>query len=591
MSIMKERVRMQGPLFKKIDFDVDYIVSAIDQGTVGLPDIRRPFVWSAAKVRELFDSMYRGYPVGYFMLWAAYENSRHKQIGKDHGTDLPTSLIIDGQQRLTSLYTVMKGKPVLTKNFEEKLIKIAFHPLKEEFAVSTAAHQRSHEWIENISTLFSSASSSYTFIGQYIENLAKERELTEEEKGKIAGNIDRLMQLKKYPFSAIEISGDADEEDVADIFVRVNSQGQKLKQADFILTLISVFWEEGRENLESFCRDARTPNIKKATSYNYLFEPDPDHLLRVSVGYAFKRARLKYAYLVLRGKDLETKETTSERREEQFGIFKAAQEKSLNLQNWHDFLKIILNAGYKRSNMIASQTAIIYSYVFYLIGKYDFKVESSKLRKILSKWFFMSTLTYRYSSSAETQMEQDLANLRSLNTADEFVAHLETIIKSVLTNDYWKITLPQELITSSAASPIWKAYTASLNLLKVDVLFSTISVSDLLDPTKDANKSALEKHHLFPKKYLETIGIKGDRDRNQIANFAYIEWRDNLEILDDAPSEYIGDYVNDLDEDKRKEMYYYHALPEEWQTLEYFEFLKQRRQMMAQVIKDAFEKL
>ncbi len=178
-----------------------------------------------------------------------------------------------------------------------------------------------------------------------------------------------------------------------------------------------------------------------------------------------------------------------------------------------------------------------------------------------------------------------------MNTADEFVAHLETIIKSVLTNDYWKITLPQELITSSAASPIWKAYTASLNLLKVDVLFSTISVSDLLDPTKDANKSALEKHHLFPKKYLETIGIKGDRDRNQIANFAYIEWRDNLEILDDAPSEYIGDYVNDLDEGKRKEMYYYHALPEEWQTLEYFEFLKQRRQMMAQVIKDAFEKL
>ncbi len=582
---------MQGPLFKKIDFDVDYIVSAIDQGTVGLPDIQRPFVWSAAKVRELFDSMYRGYPVGYFMLWAAYENSRHKQIGKDHGTDLPTSLIIDGQQRLTSLYTVMKGKPVLTKNFEEKLIKIAFHPLKEEFAVSTAAHQRSHEWIENISTLFSSASSSYTFIGQYIEDLAKERELTEDEKGKIAGNIDRLMQLKKYPFSAIEISGDADEEDVADIFVRVNSQGQKLKQADFILTLISVFWEEGRENLESFCRDARTPNIKKPTSYNYLFEPDPDHLLRVSVGNAFKRARLKYAYLVLRGKDLETKETTSERREEQFEIFKAAQEKSLNLQNWHDFLKIILNAGYKRSNMIASQTAIIYSYVFYLIGKYDFKVESSKLRKILSKWFFMATLTYRYSSSAETQMEQDLANLRSLNTADEFVAHLETIIKSVLTNDYWKITLPQELITSSAASPIWKAYTASLNLLKVDVLFSTISVSDLLDPTKDANKSALEKHHLFPKKYLETIGIKGDRDRNQIANFAYIEWRDNLEILDDAPSEYIGDYVNDLDEGKRKEMYYYHALPEEWQTLEYFEFLKQRRQMMAQVIKDAFEKL
>ena len=141
---------MRGPLFKKIDFDVDYIVSAIDQGTVGLPDIQRPFVWSASKVRELFDSMYKGYPVGYFMLWAAYDAGKHKQIGQDHGTDLPTSLIINGQQRLTSLYTVMKGKPVLDKNFEEKSINIAFHPLKEEFAVSTVAHQRSHEWIENM---------------------------------------------------------------------------------------------------------------------------------------------------------------------------------------------------------------------------------------------------------------------------------------------------------------------------------------------------------------------------------------------------------------------------------------------------------
>ncbi|HEY9189261.1 MAG TPA: DUF262 domain-containing protein [Sulfurovum sp.] len=582
---------MHGPLFKKIDFDVDYIVSAIDQGTVGLPDIQRPFVWSSSKVRDLFDSMYRGYPVGYFMLWAAYDTTRQRQIGNEHGTDLSTSLIIDGQQRLTSLYTVMKGKPVFTDKFEEKLIKIAFHPLKEAFAVSTAAHQRSHEWIENISTLFSASTSSYTFIGQYIENLAKEKELTEEDKSTIARNIDRLMQLKKYPFSAIEISGDADEEDVADIFVRVNSQGQKLNQADFILTLISVFWEEGREHLESFCKNARIPNIKETTSYNYLFAPDPDHLLRVSIGYAFKRARLKYAYLVLRGKDLETKETSADLREKQFEIFKEAQEKSLNLQNWHDFLKIILNAGYKRSNMIVSYTAIIYTYVFYLIGKYDFKIESSLLRKILSKWFFMTTLTYRYSSSAETQMEQDLANLRSLKTADEFVAHLEQIIKSVLTNDYWSITLPQELVTSSPNSPIWKAYTASLNLLKADVLFSTLSVSDLLDPTKDANKSALERHHLFPKKYLETIGITDDRERNQIANFAYVEWRDNLDILDDAPSVYIGEYIDRLNEDKRKEIYYYHALPEQWHTLEYKEFLEQRRKMMAQVIKDAFEKL
>lgn len=581
---------MRGPLFKKIDFDADYIVSAIDQGTVGLPDIQRPFVWNNAKVRDLFDSMYRGYPVGYFMLWAAYDAGRYKQIGEEHGTDLPTTLIIDGQQRLTSLYAVMQGKPVLDKNFEKKHIRIAFHPLKQEFAVTTAAHERSYEWISDISVLFS-GKSSYSLIGEYIEKLSKEKELNEEEKSRISENIDQLIQLKKYPFSAIEISHETDEEDVADIFVRVNSKGQNLKQADFILTLISVFWEEGREELERFCREARIPNPKAKSPFNHLYEPSPDHLLRVSVGYAFKRARLKYAYLLLRGKDLETKETTPELREKQFALFKMAQEKVLDLQNWHDFLKIILNAGYKRSNLIVSQTAVMYTYVFYLIGKYDFGVESATLRRVLSRWFFMATLTYRYSSSAETKMEQDLADLRSLQSAEEFVDHLENVIGSVLTNDYWKVTLPQELVTSSSSSPIWKAYTASLVLLKANVLFSTLSMSDLLDPTSDANRLALEKHHLFPKKYLESIGITDDRNRNQIANYAYVEWRDNMEILDEAPAKYIGKYLERFSEDEIKDMYYYHALPEDWQDLDYFEFLKQRRQRMAKVIEDAFKKL
>ena len=415
--------------------------------------------------------------------------------------------------------------------------------------------------------------------------------MTEEEKSRISENIDQLIQLKKYPFSAIEISHETDEEDVADIFVRVNSKGQNLKQADFILTLISVFWEEGREELERFCREARVPNPKAKSPFNHLYEPSPDHLLRVSVGYAFKRARLKYAYLLLRGKDLETKETTPELREKQFSLFKMAQEKVLNLQNWHDFLKIILNVGYKRSNLIVSQTAVMYTYVFYLIGKYDFGVESATLRRVLSRWFFMVTLTYRYSSSAETKMEQDLADLRSLQSAEEFVDHLENVIGSVLTNDYWKVTLPQELVTSSSSSPIWKAYTASLVLLKANVLFSTLSLSDLLDPANDANRMALEKHHLFPKKYLESIGITDDRTRNQIANYAYVEWRDNMEILDEAPVKYIGKYLERFSEDEIEEMYYYHALPENWQDLEYFEFLKQRRQKMAQVIEDAFKKL
>ena len=100
---------MSNVLFQRVDADVNYLVSAVDQGTLGLPDLQRPFVWSTSKVRDLFDSMYRGYPVGYLMLWAnPVAPGAAKQIGTGgHGRDVPATLIIDGQQRLTSLYAAM----------------------------------------------------------------------------------------------------------------------------------------------------------------------------------------------------------------------------------------------------------------------------------------------------------------------------------------------------------------------------------------------------------------------------------------------------------------------------------------------------
>ena len=104
---------MPAPLIKPISCSVEWLVSDIDHGNLGLPDIQRPFVWSNAQVRDLFDSMFRGYPVGFLLFWAAPFNSGNRQIGSlGHGTDSPSLLIIDGQQRLTSLYAVMKGMPM-----------------------------------------------------------------------------------------------------------------------------------------------------------------------------------------------------------------------------------------------------------------------------------------------------------------------------------------------------------------------------------------------------------------------------------------------------------------------------------------------
>lgn len=246
--------------FKRVDYDLSGLLHYIDIGDIGLPDIQRPFVWSNAKVRDLFDSMYRGFPVGYLLFWenAAINGARQIGLG-DKQHNAPSRLIVDGQQRLTSLYAVFRGKQVLDADYKERAVEIAFRPRDGKFEVADAAIRRDPEWISNISELWCSKKSSRKLVNDFIERLSAKASLSDDEEEGIAHNLDRLFDLQKYPFTALEIAPSVEEEQVADIFVRINSEGVKLNQADFILTLLSVFWDEGRASLEAFCRSSRQP--------------------------------------------------------------------------------------------------------------------------------------------------------------------------------------------------------------------------------------------------------------------------------------------------------------------------------------------
>lgn len=578
-------------LFKEVSYTLAKLLQDIQMGEIGLPEIQRPFVWPNAKVRDLFDSMYKGFPVGYLLFWANGAGDGHRQIGADEKQKAPRLLIVDGQQRLTSLYAVIKGIPVLRDNYEEEAIQIAFNPITQRIEVSDAAIKKDPEFIPDISVIWSDTTDMFELAEEYLARLRQSRDVSADEQKQIRKAINNLDNIQNYPFTALEVSGSANEEQVAEIFVRVNSRGTPLNQADFILTLMSVFWDQGRKDLEHFCRDSRLPAKSGPSPYNHYMQPDPDHLLRVSIGFGFRRARLQHVYNILRGKDLETGEFSDERREQQFGILQAAQARVLDLQNWHDFLKAIRHAGYSGQGMIVSANSILYAYVFYLIGKYDFRVEPFELRSIIARWFFMSAMTARYSGSFESTMETDLSRLRDARNAQEFVSVLSQVISDVLTDDYWSITLPNELATSSARTPSLFAYYAALNLLTARVLFSKMLVPDLLDPTIKAKKAAVERHHLFPKEYLKTLDIQEIRDTNQIANFALIEWNDNIAISDDPPSAYYPKYASRFSSKELAEMRYWHALPQDWHTMDYKQFLGERRELIACVIKDGFARL
>tara|TARA_B100002003_G_C13990885_1_gene478818 strand:- start:227 stop:913 length:687 start_codon:yes stop_codon:yes gene_type:complete len=227
----------------------------------------------------------------------------------------------------------------------------------------------------------------------------------------------------------------------------------------------------------------------------------------------------------------------------------------------------------------------------YLIGKNDYKIDAFELRKTMARWFFMTSLTARYSFSPEGQMEQDLNNLRDIKTADDFLAYLNGIIDDSLTDDFWNIKLPNDLSSTSARSPSLFAYYASLNLLGARGLFSNIKISELLEAGIRSKKSPLERHHLFPKAYLDRIGIAERRDQNQIANYALVEWADNIKISDKSPADYLNKYAKRFTDRQLKRMMNMHALPTGWEKMNYHEFLPMRRKMMSDIIKKGFNKL
>lgn len=586
-------------LFDNIPSKVADILSDVKNGRVGLPDLQRPFVWQDNKVRELLDSMMKGYPIGYIMLWASpddYENTVH--IGKNEKIyKRPNDLVIDGQQRLTALLAAMYGVTIMDKNYKERAIRISFNPLTREFAVWTPAFEKNPEWISEISQVFAADEEHNIskFRKAYIkivnEGRAKnnEEELTEDEEDRIEENINDLLNLGIYLLPTLKINSKANEENVADIFVRVNSGGQNLTEKNFIETLIAVYDNAVHDKINKFCADSRIP--ANGTSFNQILQVDPSYLIRMSVGVGFRRARLRYVYMLLRGKNLKTGEITQNIREENLKIFKESLDMVTNLNNWHAFMNLFASAGYLKGSFVASSNAVVFSYVLYLIGKYDYKVSSVELQKIISKWIFMSTITGFYTGSTESQVEKQFADLRDVHNADEFVVYLDSVIANRFTDDYFEYSLPSELNSSSATSPAWYGYIAAINVLGTPMLFSTAPLSQYFILGTSGDKNSIDKHHIFPKNYLGKIGYNNDRDRNQIANFTYLDYATNIDISDAPPTEYVSRYRDKLGEEGYKLACKQNALPENFEQLSYPEFLIKRRILMAQIVKKAYDKL
>ena len=579
------------PIFTTSNVPIVSLIEDIELGKIGLPELQRPFVWPNVNVRDLFDSLYRGYPAGFLLFWKTNANGSLKSIGSGKKQAVPELAIVDGQQRLTSLYAVVKGADVLRANFKKERIQIAFNPLSRRFDVADAAIKKDRAYIPDISVLWMQDFKAGAFRKAFLRQLSEIRELSDDKEAAIEDALDHLRNLPNYNFVALTLASSVDEETIAEVFVRINGKGKALNQADFIMTLMSVFWEDGRVELEEFALKSTLPSDGQSSPFNHFIKPSPDQMLRATVGLALKRARLENVYGALRGRDATTGLDNPEKRESQFELMRHAQKAVLNLTNWHHFLDALKLAGYRGQKMVSSETAIIYAYVLYLTGVRDYAIGRTEVRQAIAEFFFMAAMTGRYTNSPETRFEADLAMVRGLADGEAFLGRLREICRTTLTNDYWDITLPSQLATSASRSPSLFAYQAALIKLDAPVLFSPMKLATMIDPAIKGSKASLEQHHLFPRGYLEEQGVKDLKTINQIANFAAVEWPANIKIGKQSPAAYVPTLDAAMSAAVRSHVYRLHALPPLWWELPYDDFLVARRLRMAQVVREAWEQL
>ena len=501
---------------------VESILAWIKQGEIAIPEIQRPFVWDATKVRDLIDSLYKGYPVGYIITW------KNPDVKLKDGT-LATGkkVLIDGQQRITALTAAIVGQEVIGSDYKKKRIKIAFNPLEEVFEVSNPAIQKNSQWIDDISTVFTNDFSSWSFVPQYCEK----NNITDFEK--IGNAINKLTQIKNNSLGIIDLSHNLDIEVVTEIFIRINSKGVVLSQADFAMSKISSNEVYGgdiiRKTIDYFCHLAQNPVDFEAIKSNdadfvnqdnfnaikwiakeneELYVPSYTDLLRVAFTSKFYRGKLSDLVSLLSGRDFETREYKDEIAKESFELLHKGVLSFVNETNFKRYIMIVKSAGIVDASLIRSQNVLNFGYILYLTLK-DRGIEANKIENIVRRWIVLSILTGRYSSSPESAFDYDI---KRFNESDDIEALVRNVEEGELSDAFWNNILVTKLNTSVTSSPYFKIFLiAQISMGDKGFLSKNIDIRSLIEQRGDV-------HHIFPKAYLQKRGITSKGIYNQFAN-------------------------------------------------------------------------
>ena len=588
-------------------FLVSNLLSMVQMGEIAIPEIQRPFVWKPDKVTELIDSLYNGFPIGYIITW----QSPNVKL-KDGNSSAGKKILIDGQQRITALRAAILGQTVKNLDYQDVRIQVAYHPIEHKFATLNAAIKKDPAWIKDIAPILSGEVKPSAVRKEY---LALNPDVDEDE---IEAAIDTLKEISNKQVGVIELSGNLDIERVTEIFIRINSKGVPLNQADFVMSTIAAnetyggnllrkcidhfselavrpeFYTILMENDKEFAESHYRPQVDWLRKENDdIYDPSYVDILRVALAVKFSRGKMADLVSLLSGRNFETREFEEQIKEDTYKQLADGVCSFINETNFKRFVMIIRSAGFCHSRLIRSQNTLNFAYILYLKLR-EKKYKPELIEKYVRRWFVYSILRGRYSMSPESNFDYDA---KQIDKYDDFGQYLAEVEAAELSDAYWDFGAIQQLNTSVDSSPIFNVFLASQCFQNRKGFLSTaITVQDMISQKGDV-------HHIFPREYLKSKGMSRS-EYNQVANYVYTQTEINIKIGKKAPADYLG-YVQDVQCQGGATKYggiinsnELHAnlcndccLPDDLSTMDvsrYQEFLAKRRVLIAQRLKEYY---
>lgn len=589
------------------NYSVENIISWISSGEIAIPEMQRPFVWDTSKVRDLIDSLYQGYPVGYIIIW------KNPDVKLKDGTfSVGKKIVIDGQQRITALTAAIAGKEVINQNYKKIRIKIAFNPIDEKFEVFNPAIGKDSEYIDDIAELFKPGFSDFNFSIEYAK-------MNGVDPSDINKTITKLKAITGNNIGVIDLNQDLNIDTVTDIFIRINSKGTVLSQADFAMSKISSNEKYGgdiiRKTIDYFCHlkqrpmdiemiktnDAdfsKTYEFQKiswvANNHDDIYMPSYSDILRVAFTSQFKRGKLADLVNLLSGRNFETRDYEEIIAEDSYNKLHQGVMKFVNKTNFERYMMIVKSSGIIDASLVRSDNVLNFGYVLYIL-MVDKGVSPAIIETVVRKWIVLSILTGRYSGSPESRFDYDVKRF-DVNDPMEYLHQVEL---GELSDAYWQHILPERLNTSVSSSPYFKVFLmAQVKMQDKGFLSKQITVRNLIEDRGDI-------HHLFPKNYLQKNGQNNKSLYNQIANYAMTQSEINIRIKDESPKMYMSKVLEQIDtkqpyiggiitKKELEETFQQTCIPQEfinYDVSNYQEFLEKRRVLMSNKIKEYYQSL